>query len=570
MANPTPTAPPESPTPRQQRPRSEDGTTATEETPRAPVAVVVGASLRPAFQTPSALYSPSAASSITEVTTREYREDAPPAARAAAADAIEDTQQLPSYLLRLASRNDLLGVNLSNVLEEAAELGDGGDSDQEGDDARDHDVAFLASNLERMSLLEESAAVEDTADNCVVLAGGGVLSAAAVNPIIHIPDTPTDWEPPSQKIEQGEPNFAEVDNPGDWSRFVFRPEFGATAPKQYKRHSMPTGVHPVPKNPEGKRVVGDWEFHYKGWEDDAGNGGGRQGATGDDMFPQSRKGKLDADLLEMLGLTKERMVKGDALFFHQLLLPMGDPKMSGITADPRKPFYSQVEKFSNLYAIQIGLGGSYGHRFKNIVLNELVRFDGVVIRDGVKGGSNGAIHRRWMDGADFDRLVLASITHTRWLQIKRVMKLNNNDVSPKRGEAGYNPAFKFDMLYDVLISNLNAITKHAEADQCGDETTWGHGGYGEAGSGLAGRIMGKPGITRGGQIVIISDVSRCRPRAYVHRHKLQLIECTQGIKTCGCLHSRLPAVARALKTAPHLTPWPCVDVDAPPAIPVLK
>jgi hypothetical protein len=32
--------------------------------------------------------------------------------------------------------------------------------------------------------------------------------------------------------------------------------------------------------------------------------------------------------------------------------------------------------------------------------------------------------------------------------------------------------------------------------------------------------MGKPGITRGGQIVVISDVSRCRPRAFVHRHKL--------------------------------------------------
>jgi hypothetical protein len=76
------------------------------------------------------------------------------------------------------------------------------------------------------------------------------------------------------------------------------------------------------------------------------------------------------------------------------------------------------------------------------------------------------------------------------------------------------------MLYDVIISNLNAITEHAEADQCGDETSWGHSGYGEAGSGLAGRIMGKPGITRGGQIGISSDVSRCRPRAYVHRHKL--------------------------------------------------
>ncbi len=105
-------------------------------------------------------------------------------------------------------------------------------------------------------------------------------------------------------------------------------------------------------------------------------------------------------------------------------------------ADPRKAFYSRVETFSNLYAIRIGLGGSYGHRFKNIVLDELVRFDGVVICNGVKGGSNGAVHRRWMDGADYDSLVHASIRHTRWLQIKRVMKLNNNQESPKRGEEG--------------------------------------------------------------------------------------------------------------------------------------
>jgi hypothetical protein len=100
------------------------------------------------------------------------------------------------------------------------------------------------------------------------------------------------------------------------------------------------------------------------------------------------------------------------------------------------------------------------------------------------------------------------------------MKLNNNQTSPKCGEEGYNPAFKFDILYDVIISNLNAITKYAEANQYGDKTTCGHGRYSKAGSRLAGWIMGKPGITQGGQIVVISNVSRCRPRVYLHQHKL--------------------------------------------------
>jgi hypothetical protein len=55
---------------------------------------------------------------------------------------------------------------------------------------------------------------------------------------------------------------------------------------------------------------------------------------------------------------------------------------------------------------------------------------------------------------------------------------------------------------------------------CGDETTWGHQGFGEAGSGVVGQILGKPGVSKGGQTVVVSDVDRIRPRAYVHRHKM--------------------------------------------------
>ena len=78
------------------------------------------------------------------------------------------------------------------------------------------------------------------------------------------------------------------------------------------------------------------------------------------------------------------------------------------------------------------------------------------------------------------------------------------------------------MIYETLIENLNAITEEAELDLCGAETTWGHGGFGEAGSGLIGRIINKPGVTKGGQIVMVSDVNRIRPRAYMHWHKLHV------------------------------------------------
>jgi hypothetical protein len=73
-----------------------------------------------------------------------------------------------------------------------------------------------------------------------------------------------------------------------------------------------------------------------------------------------------------MGLTEERMKTGDPLFFHQLLLPICDPKCSGIKDDPQKPFYSEVvERFLNIYAFSIGLGGSNQHTFKTITLDEL-------------------------------------------------------------------------------------------------------------------------------------------------------------------------------------------------------
>ena len=64
------------------------------------------------------------------------------------------------------------------------------------------------------------------------------------------------------------------------------------------------------------------------------------------------------------------------------------------------------------------------------------------------------------------------------------------------------------MIYNTIIKNINVITEAADLEQCGDETTWGHGGYGEAGTGLVGRIMGKPGISKVGHIVITSYVNR--------------------------------------------------------------
>ena len=70
-----------------------------------------------------------------------------------------------------------------------------------------------------------------------------------------------------------------------------------------------------------------------------------------------------------------------------------------------------------------------------------------------------------------------------------------------------------------MTHNCNAITEYAEENQTVDETTWGHNGYGETGSGITSRLMNKK-VNKGGQTTIITDSRRFRPRACIHRHKL--------------------------------------------------
>ena len=85
--------------------------------------------------------------------------------------------------------------------------------------------------------------------------------------------------------------------------------------------------------------MADWEFYYKGWH---GVREVRDGATPNIFFPEARKVSLYGDLLSKIGLTTARMIEVDALFFYQLLLPICDPKLSGIQGGDRRPFFSEV------------------------------------------------------------------------------------------------------------------------------------------------------------------------------------------------------------------------------------
>ena len=211
----------------------------------------------------------------------------------------------------------------------------------------------------------------------------------------------------------------------------------------------------------------------------------------------------------------------DSLFFYQLVLPVHQidnkkENVSPIKDDPRQSFYVPVSSWSNLYAVgELELGSGYGHQYRNVTADELLRWDGVLVMDGVRGGSDGAILRRFdkrESNTAYDETIDSAFTKSRWLEIKRVVK--------KRGEEGYDPAYKYDYVFNTVVHNTNCLTLYASLDLVGDESSYAHQGHGETDTGLVSLIRNKPSVSKGMQTVIVSDVEYIRPRAYLHRHRM--------------------------------------------------
>ena len=118
-----------------------------------------------------------------------------------------------------------------------------------------------------------------------------------------------------------------------------------------------------------------WIFYIRGgrWY----RGGGierdnRSGYTGNNIFTEDSNGCLDRGILYKIVLKRYRMQLVYALFYHQFLLKMCDLERYSIRDDAKKAYYCEVENFSNIYDIQMGLYGAYGHKFGSIYLDELV------------------------------------------------------------------------------------------------------------------------------------------------------------------------------------------------------
>lgn len=283
----------------------------------------------------------------------------------------------------------------------------------------------------------------------------------------------------------------------------------------YSHHVTPAGARAVPVNPAtGKRTEGDWEFHYNGWKDQSNNPAFcRAGSTRDNIFPEGRpSAKLDAKLLEKMGLTPERMKDRDALFFHQLLLPMCDPSKSGIDGDPRKPFYTEVATCTNLYAIGVkGGGGDYGHAFRSVNSEELLNWDGIVIRN-----LNKNLNRSWVteNTNEYDPLIASTMPLRRFLDIKGNVKLCVYTDEKKRGDEGYDCTQKYGLVWDVTVFNLNQLLEVAGLDTTVDETTWGNASYAD----VQHRLKNKP-YSKGGQHTLLVDSRSRYIYGYTSRHK---------------------------------------------------
>ena len=175
-----------------------------------------------------------------------------------------DQESLPHYLTAAAKRHEQL--NEEDVLEEEEEMGCGNDSDFDADELDDLNDRMKEINIGTdVTPDDTNEIVLDSSDNFVYVGKG--TAKDNVGNLMKIASVPDNWVTPKHNEERGEPEYINVDNPGEWDSFVFRPKFKKEKGEmKYNGHYLPSGCVPVPVNEDGHRKLGGWEFHYKGWQ----------------------------------------------------------------------------------------------------------------------------------------------------------------------------------------------------------------------------------------------------------------------------------------------------------------
>eukprot|EP00957_Ditylum_brightwellii_P022436 1692864-Ditylum_brightwellii.AAC.1 len=186
----------------------------------------------------------------------------------------EAENQLPHYLLKDGNqKNDF---SIKHVIEEASKILDC-HSDIDADEIEDfHNMSEITKEIKEKSK-EEQAAMDDPWINGV----------------------------PVEKMD--------VDNQGNWPQYCYQSVFKKHG--EYTSHSLPTNATPIPLEPDGTHKINDWEFFNNGCEDTT-NSPAQYGATRTNLFLKNRRGSLDKNILQKLGLGVDTMKGKDALFFY--------------------------------------------------------------------------------------------------------------------------------------------------------------------------------------------------------------------------------------------------------------
>lgn len=108
----------------------------------------------------------------------------------------------------------------------------------------------------------ESGVFLDETVDVETLKGGERVEYDRHSTLLSINKVPEDWQPKPYK--EGTPAFLEVDNPGGWDEYCFRPKYsGKRGSGDYVQHQLPTEVTPVAADPTtGCRMVDGWQFQY--------------------------------------------------------------------------------------------------------------------------------------------------------------------------------------------------------------------------------------------------------------------------------------------------------------------
>ncbi len=193
-------------------------------------------------------------------------------------------------------RTDADRLVMRDVEQEEDEEGDG-DSMCDADEIKCLEEALEESIRDRLQILLTRDQVEEAAIDCE---SDKFVLKKGVATEISLPKVPDDWKPKAVAPEKHQPEWKDVDNPGKWSEFTFRPKFNQKAPRLYMHTALSTGARPVPVNATGNRVMDGWEFNYLPWKKDLGASVNRSGSTETKLFPDERKGYLDYELLKKL------------------------------------------------------------------------------------------------------------------------------------------------------------------------------------------------------------------------------------------------------------------------------